>query len=45
MLKALSLETGYVIPVAVPHIVMNAFKNLAAMATETGYELEALKAA
>ena len=44
-LTALSMETGYIIPSAVPHMIMNAFKNVAAVAVETGYKLEALEAA
>jgi len=44
-LTAVSLETGYIIPAAVPHMVVNAFKNLAAVAMETGYKMDALEAA
>jgi len=44
-LNAISLETGYAIPSAVPHMIMNAFKNLAGVALETGYKLDALEAA
>lgn len=39
------METGYVIPTAVPHMIINAFKNLAAVSMETGYKLDALEAA
>lgn len=39
------METGYIIKSAVPHMIMNAFKNVAAMALETGYKLAALEAA
>lgn len=42
-LTALSLELGYVTPLAVPHMLMNAFKNVAAIAVETGYKLDALE--
>jgi len=44
-INAISLETGYVVKSAVPHMIMNAFKNVAAVALETGYKLEALEAA
>ena len=44
-INALSLETGYIVKSAVPHMIMNAFKNVAAMALETGYKLNALEAA
>lgn len=44
-LCAVSMETGYVIPMAVPHMIINAFKNLAAVSMETGYKLDALEAA
>lgn len=44
-LTAISLESGYVIKAAVPHMIMNAFKNLAGLAMETGYKLDALEAA
>jgi len=37
------METGYLIPCAVPHVIMNAFKNVAAIAMETGYKLDALE--
>jgi hypothetical protein len=39
------LELGYVTAPAVPHMIMNAFKNLAAVAIETGYKMDALEAA
>jgi len=39
------METGYITPIAVPHMIVNAFKNLAAVAMETDYKLEALEAA
>jgi len=44
-LNAVSLETGYIVKSAVPHMIMNAFKNVAALALETGYKLDALEAA
>jgi large subunit ribosomal protein LP0 len=44
-INAISLETGYVVKSAVPHMIMNAFKNVAAIAVETGYKLDALEAA
>jgi large subunit ribosomal protein LP0 len=44
-LTALSMETGYITPMAVPHMIVNAFKNLAGIAMETDYKLEALEAA
>jgi len=39
------LELGYVTSAAVPHMIINAFKNLAAISLETGYKLDALEAA
>jgi len=42
---AVSLQTGIVVPAAVPHMISNAFKNLAAISVETGYKLAALEAA
>jgi large subunit ribosomal protein LP0 len=44
-ITALSLETGYITKSAVPHMIMNAFKNVAALAVETDYKLAALDAA
>jgi hypothetical protein len=47
-MTALSLGSGYVIKPAVPHLVMNAFKNLAAVGIAADYdfkELGAMKAA
>lgn len=47
-MTALSLGAGYVTPMSAPHLVMNAFKNLAAVAFGTDYsfpQAEALKAA
>ena len=44
-INAISLETGYIVKSAVPHMIMNAFKNVAAVAVETGDKLEALEAA
>lgn len=44
-ITALSLETGIVTAPAVPHIIVNAFKNLASISVETGYKLAALDAA
>ena len=40
---ALSLETGITTAPAVPHMLINAFKNLAAISLETRYTLEALE--
>lgn len=37
---AISLETGYATPVAVPHLVQNAFKNLAAIGLEVNYKFK-----
>lgn len=45
-LTALSLGSGYITPMAAPHLVMHAFKNLAAVAFATDYsfpQAEALK--
>jgi large subunit ribosomal protein LP0 len=42
-ITALSLETGIVTECAVPHLIMNAFKNLAAISLESGYEIDELK--
>lgn len=45
---ALSLSSGYVVPSATPHLIMNAFKNLAAVSFATDYsfpQAEKLKAA
>jgi len=47
-LTALSLSTGYMIPSAAPHLLINAFKNLAGAAIAAEYDfpqLAALKAA
>ena len=47
-ITALSLGTGYVTPAAAPHLIMHAFKNLAAISFATEYsfkEAAALKAA
>jgi len=47
-LTAISLATGYVIPSAAPHMVFNAFKNLACTALGAGYSfplLDAMKSA
>ena len=41
----MSLESGIVTAPAVPHIIVNAFKNLASISVETGYKLAALDAA
>jgi large subunit ribosomal protein LP0 len=42
-MAALSLETGYITAPAAPHILVNAFKNLLAVACESGYKLKALE--
>jgi len=39
-LTALSLGSGYVIPSAAPHLLMNAFKNLACVGIAADYEFE-----
>lgn len=44
-MTALSLESGYIVPMAVPHMIINAFKNVCGIALETDYKLEALEAA
>jgi len=47
-LTALSLGSGYVVPSAAPHLIMNAFKNLASVGIAAKYdfkELEAMKSA
>lgn len=44
-MAALSLATGLVTAPAVPHMLVNSFKNLLAVALETDYKLEALEAA
>ena len=43
-LTALSLGSGYVIPSAAPHLLMNAFKNLACVGIAADYEFEQLDA-
>jgi len=40
---AVSLETGYTVSAAVPHMLINAFKNLCAVSAESGYKLAALE--
>jgi len=42
---ALSLELGIPTAPAVPHMLINAFKNLAAISLETGYTLDVLEKA
>lgn len=37
-MTAASLGSGYVVPCATPHLIMNAFKNLAAISFATGFE-------
>lgn len=37
------MELGIPTECAIPHMIANAFKNLAAISVGTGYELEALK--
>lgn len=47
-MTALSLGSGYMIPSAAPHLIMNAFKNLASVAIAADYSfpaVDALKAA
>lgn len=47
-MTALSLGSGYVTPMAAPHLIMHSFRNLAAVAFATDYsfpEAEALKSA
>lgn len=44
-MTALSLETGYITPMAVPHMIINAFKNVCGIALETEYKMDALEAA
>ena len=43
-LTALSLGSGYVIPSAAPHLLMNAFKNLACVGIAADYEFDQLAA-
>lgn len=43
-LTALSLGSGYIIDTAAPHLVMNAFKNLASASLAINYEFDQLKA-
>jgi large subunit ribosomal protein LP0 len=38
-ITALSLELGVLTQLSVPHLLVNAFKNLAAIAIDTGYKL------
>jgi large subunit ribosomal protein LP0 len=38
-ITALSLELGVLTQLSVPHLLVNAFKNVAAIAIETGYKL------
>lgn len=42
---ALSMETGIATSLSVPYMIMNAFKNLAAVSMETDYKLDVLEAA
>lgn len=44
MQAALSLGAGYPTTCSVPHSVLNGFKNLVAVASETGYEFKEAKA-
>ena len=47
-MTALSLGSGYMIPSAAPHLIINAFKNLASVAIAADYSfpaVDALKAA
>lgn len=39
----MSLELGIPTEASVPHMIANAFKNVAAISLETGFEIEALK--
>jgi len=41
-IAAMSMELGIPTEVAVPHMIANAFKNLAAISVETGYTLDVL---
>merc|ERR1719326_1143899 len=43
-LTALSLGSGYITSAAVPHLIGNAFKNLAAASIASGFEIEQVKA-
>lgn len=43
-LTAISLSTGYMIESAAPHLLINAFKNLAGAALAGGYSFPALEA-
>jgi len=40
---AVSLETGYLTAPSVPHLIQNAFKNLAAIGLETGYKFKEIE--
>jgi len=40
---AVSLDGGYITPVSVPHLIVNAFKNLAAIGLETGYKFKEIE--
>lgn len=42
-LAAVSIETGYVTAPAVPHLIQNAFKNVAAIGLETGYKFKEIE--
>lgn len=43
-ITALSLSSGYVVPSATPHLIMNAFKNLVAVSMATDYSFPAAEA-
>ena len=43
-LTALSLGSGYIVKSAAPHLIMNAFKNLAAVGIASEYDFDQLKA-
>lgn len=40
---AVSLATGYVTAPAIPHLIQNAFKDLAAIGLETGYKFKEIE--
>jgi large subunit ribosomal protein LP0 len=44
-MAALSLELGLVTKASVPHLLVNAFKNVLAVSLESGYKIDALEAA
>lgn len=42
-LAALSLASGYIVEPAVPHLIQNAFKNVAAVGLESGYKFKEIE--